>query len=97
LLGLFVKRVEIIPTEIAMDNFDKIFDECWIMGFPSSCNELCLQYKPKYCITSKGRYKDGQKRCQICQVYIIWNGVRCPCCNFTLRTKPRNGKLKNKL
>ena len=43
-----------------------------------------------------GRYLIGQKRCQVCQVFINWNGDFCPCCGYRLRTKPRNRIFKLK-
>ncbi|MGC2429222.1 MAG: hypothetical protein WA421_19480, partial [Nitrososphaeraceae archaeon] len=36
-----------------------------------------------------GRYSIGQKRCQICDLFIKFEGVLCPCCNSKLRTRPR--------
>jgi len=41
-----------------------------------------------------GRYASGQKRCQICSIFMMHNGIKCPCCNYKLRTKPRNSKYK---
>jgi hypothetical protein len=41
------------------------------------------------------RYGTGQKRCNRCNVFVRWEGVRCPYCGGTLRTKPRDGKSKN--
>jgi len=43
-----------------------------------------------------GRYSEGQKRCQRCEIYLWWDGIFCPCCNTRLRTKPRNMKFKAK-
>jgi hypothetical protein len=40
------------------------------------------------------RYLIGQKRCQVCQIFINWQGFFCPCCGYRLRTKPRNKKYK---
>ncbi|HEU4605648.1 MAG TPA: hypothetical protein VFS46_05360, partial [Nitrososphaera sp.] len=44
-----------------------------------------------------GRYASGQKGCQICEIFIKWDGLWCPCCGYRLRTKPRNLKYKAKL
>jgi len=44
-----------------------------------------------------GRYASGQRRCQICEIFIKWEGLWCPCCGYRLRTKPRNLKYKAKL
>jgi len=49
-----------------------------------SCKEICVKYK-----TRKG-YSKGQKRCQICEIFIKWDGVYCPCCSHRLRSHPRN-------
>jgi hypothetical protein len=44
-----------------------------------------------------GRYESGQRCCQICEIFMQWNGLWCPCCGYRLRTKPRNLKYKAKL
>jgi len=56
----------------------------------------CLRHKASKPV-SGGRYANGQKRCQICEIYINFKGDSCPCCHFRLRTKPRNLKYKAKL
>lgn len=48
-------------------------------------------------IQYKGRYETGQKRCSTCETYIEWDGHGCPCCNCTLRVKPRNTKNRQRL
>ena len=37
-----------------------------------------------------GMYKGLVKKCQVCDLFINWEGLRCPCCNYLLRLKPRN-------
>jgi len=62
------------------------------------CKGICSNYavkKPRQKIY--GRYESGQKRCSLCEIYIIWDGNHCPCCGCTLRSKPRNVKSRNKL
>ena len=39
----------------------------------------------------------GQKRCQICELFIKCEGLWCPCCGYRLRTKSQNVKEKAKL
>jgi hypothetical protein len=46
---------------------------------------------------SSGRYTSDQRRCQICEIFINWDGLWCPCCGYRLRTKPRNKKYKARL
>ena len=61
-----------------------------------SCKNTCLQYKAQKPLNA-GRYDSGQKRCQICEIYIEWEGNRCPCCSSRLRAKPRNSEWRAKL
>jgi hypothetical protein len=60
------------------------------------CKGICVRHKASK-PTGAGRYSTGQKRCQICDIFIGWNGLFCPCCGYRLRTKPRNLKYKAKL
>lgn len=57
------------------------------------CKNICMKYKAE----GRGhlpRYVLGQKRCQICEIFIVWDGNNCPCCSFRLRVKPRGKKTK---
>ena len=69
-----------------------------LSGFflPMTCKGICLRHKAQKPVGS-GRYASGQKRCQICEIFIKWDGLWCPCCGYRLRTKPRNLKYKAKL
>jgi hypothetical protein len=57
-----------------------------------SCKGICVRYKG-----ASNHYANGQKRCQVCQLFIKWNGLWCPCCRGRLRIGPRRFKLKSKL
>lgn len=59
------------------------------------CKGICTRHKPKGSIIG-GRYSKGNKRCQICDIFIQWEGLRCPCCGVQLRGSPRNKKYKAK-
>ena len=69
---------------------------------PGTCKRICLQYVAKK-PTNLGRYDAGQKRCQICEIFITDKGTRneeglwCKCCNYRVRGKPRNRIYKEKL
>ena len=57
------------------------------------CKGICSGHKANR--PSNGqRYLIGQKRCQVCQIFINWEGVFCPCCGYKLRVTPRNRKFK---
>jgi len=62
-------------------------------NFSMSCKGKCKAIrglKP----SSGSRYASGQKRCQECELFILYDGVRCPCCNLVLRSKPRHKQDK---
>jgi len=61
-----------------------------------TCKGICIRHKAQKPVGS-GRYALGQRRCQICEIFINWVGLWCPCCGYRLRTKPRNLKYKDKL
>ena len=60
------------------------------------CKGKCSIYRANK--TTKGHYFLGHKRCQICDIFVKWDGSRCPCCSTKLRIKPHNkiGKEKFK-
>ncbi|MFL6507968.1 MAG: hypothetical protein ACJ704_08530 [Nitrososphaeraceae archaeon] len=60
------------------------------------CKGICIRHKASGPI-SYGRYAIGQKRCQICEIFIKWDGIYCPCCGCRLRIRPRLFKDKAKL
>jgi hypothetical protein len=60
------------------------------------CKGICVRHKANKPI-GEGRYATGQKRCQVCEIFLNWNGLWCPCCGYRLRTRPRNLKFKAKL
>jgi hypothetical protein len=39
-----------------------------------------------------GRYSTGQKRCQICEIFLKWDGLWCP-----WQLRPRLGKARLKV
>jgi len=65
-----------------------------LVGNTMACKEICLFHKAKN--TGKNRYSNNQKRCQICEIFIEWEGTWCPCCGYMLRTHPRNSQSRKK-
>ena len=61
-----------------------------------TCKGICVRHKALRPIDGT-RYAAGQKRCQICELFIIWESDWCPCCGYRLRTKPRNPQYKGKV
>jgi len=60
------------------------------------CKGICARHKALKPV-GIGRYSTGQKRCQICEIFLKWDGLWCPCCGYRLRTRPRNLKFKTEL
>ncbi len=56
-----------------------------------TCKGICMRHK------ASCRYATGNKRCQICEIFIKWDGLWCPCCGYRLRNGPRGFKFKAKL
>jgi hypothetical protein len=50
-----------------------------------TCKGICIRYK-----ADSNNYANGQKRCQICDLFMQWDGIFCPCCGYKLRNRPRN-------
>ncbi len=59
------------------------------------CIGTCIQSKAKKPLEI-GRYAAGQKRCNICEIFINSDGAFCPCCKGKLRSLPRSRKGKEK-
>ena len=57
------------------------------------CKETCSRFKAMRPSTVL-RYIIGQKCCQVCQVFIYWQGLFCPCCGGRIRNRPRHSKFK---
>ncbi len=77
----------------------------------SVCKGKCKEFAVKK-VQGLGRYGSGQVHCQICDVWLDHKGchkkdltpaeedslgIRCNCCNYQVRSKPRNKVYKEKL
>jgi hypothetical protein len=60
-----------------------------------TCKGICINHEAVKRLRGY-RYIEGQKRCQICCVFLIWDGAFCPCCGMRLRTRPRSSYYKAK-
>ena len=60
------------------------------------CKGICVRHKAMK-PGATGRYSTGQKRCQVCEIFLKWDGLWCPCCGYRLRSSPRNSKFKAEL
>jgi predicted RNA-binding protein len=87
--GKYVKTSDILNNQFTKHN-DQLSNPT-----NGACKGICLQYTAKKPEKS-GRYDAGQKRCQICEIYITIEGTKdeqglfCKCCHYRVRGKPRN-------
>ena len=56
------------------------------------CKGVCHRYKARW-TSSQFRYANGQKRCNVCEIFLNWNGY---CCATSLRTRPRISRYRQK-
>ena len=61
-----------------------------------TCKGICLHHRAQKPV-GYGRYIIGQKRCQVCEIFMKWEAIWCPCCGYRLRTRPRSSLFKKKL
>ena len=52
---------------------------------------ICVRHK------ASCHYATGNKRCQVCEIFIKCDALFCPCCGYRLRNGPRSMKFKAKL
>jgi hypothetical protein len=57
-----------------------------------TCKGICVRYK-----AVSNHYINGNKRCQICELFLRWDELYCPCCGCRLRVGSRNPKLNARL
>jgi len=60
------------------------------------CKGICVGYKALG-YTGRHRYENGQKRCTVCEEFLKYLGIRCPCCSVKLRTTPRGNKARKEI
>ena len=62
-----------------------------------SCKEVCHRYKAAKPGKANIRYAVDPKRCTTCDVFMKWDGPRCPCCAITFRSNPKNAAGRKKM
>ena len=62
------------------------------------CKGVCVRFKAKKPEgVGSRRYTEGQKRCTICGIFLVYEGIWCPCCGYKLRITPRKSENKKTL
>jgi len=61
-----------------------------------TCKGICDRHAAQKPLT-QSRYAAGQKRCSICDIFIKYDGIYCPCCGMMLRTNPRGTQDRQRL
>jgi len=57
-----------------------------------SCKGNCNKYEAPP--VAFNRYSIGQKRCSVCDIFLIWEGSYCPCCGTMLRLNARSRRFR---
>ena len=62
------------------------------------CVGICKKYRAKKpvnrIVKNISRYALGHKLCRYCDMWILWDGAHCPCCNLKVRQRPRKPRGK---
>ena len=62
-----------------------------------ACKGICVRHKADHEGGYTLSYVEGQKRCQVCPIYLIWQTNNyCPCCRNKFRIKPCESELKRR-
>jgi len=56
-----------------------------------TCKGICIRHEAARPADGY-RYSNGQNRCRVCDLFIEWGGVKCPCCGMTLSTRQHRSK-----
>lgn len=62
-----------------------------------TCKGICTRYKAVRGRNTNSWYKVGAKRCNVCEIFIKWETLWCPCCGYRLKCKPRSKSGKENL
>ncbi|KAF6246259.1 hypothetical protein C6990_10280 [Nitrosopumilus sp. b3] len=62
----------------------------------STCKGICVKFKA-IGYEGRHRYENGQKMCPVCEEFLTYAGVRCPCCSVKLRITPRGNKARREI
>lgn len=61
-----------------------------------TCRNVCENYRFKRVNNDVHLYSLGAKYCSGCDVFLDWEGRRCPCCGVQLRCKARGSRCRKK-
>jgi len=70
-------------------NFMSLMMKIWCLNH--ELQGICEGFKAKRNPTIPSRYKEGQKRCSVCEIFVKWDETYCPCCNYKLKTRSFRG------
>lgn len=60
------------------------------------CKGICTKYRAEG-YEGRHRYENGQKLCPVCEIFMTYAGIRCPCCGVKLRITPRANKARREI
>src|SRR6476620_8553143 len=84
-----IARYELLRTTVPQKYYRFMVSCCTIRNIIYLVREFAFVRA-----TNKMQYDTGQRQCQMCDIFIKWDGIWCPCCGYRLRTKFRSGHSK---
>ena len=60
-----------------------------------TCKGICIRHEAVR-PPDGYRYSNGQKRCRVCDVFIKWEEVKCPCCRMTLSKRQHRSNYEGR-
>ena len=67
------------------------------VGGKGRCKGICHEYRTQSWGGRTSPYSLGYRRCNVCEIYIKTEKIRCPCCSSQLKKLPKNQKAKEKI
>ena len=58
------------------------------------CKGNCSKYKTHSWLGRTSPYSLGYRRCNVCEIYIKTEKIRCLCCDSQLKKLPKNQRAK---
>ena len=62
------------------------------MSCKGVCNRIDTPHRESF--TEKRFYREGMKYCRTCSIFILYDGVWCPCCNQRVSSKSKASRYR---
>lgn len=63
----------------------------------TECRDIHDKWRIKLNNKNGSPYKDPKVcRCRVCEVFMLWEGIFCPCCGYKVSRRPRSSDNMDK-